>query len=511
MAAETVAVVDAGAGGAHKVSAAEKLKRLPKPSDEEYTAKMEKLTAEIESKNARLLAIKEILDGHFEKKKAGAGSAVTDLRNKRSDLKGRFQAVLGQKAELKVQLEQINKHRDVLRVQAKSAKDKTQYMKPEDIDEKVKKLQHKLEHTSMTLNEEKQVINQIKELEASRKLVHQVSSQLDELSNSSELRESIIERMKAKDAELESIKEQEKALDEAMAAVREKEMAGAPNLPELHAEKKECIEIVKLARQAKSDLFAARKAANDEYYQREREFKKQLYEERKIRNEARNKEYQERQKERKEREEAERGEPYEDELLLCDQLVNFLSGMLPKEAKVEVAEVAVTLAAPGEGMKLLKKKGDDDDLEAMYGLSSKGKGGKKGKKPAEKEAKPSVVNMQFTLDILSAFSKLKVEVPVKNSSLPTTLDAIKVAKEDFLAKRGVEKERRAAAAEASASGKEEEEEEEAAAVGEEGSDEGSAENVKVSLNVNESGSTVEVTLKVPEEADSAANDADAAL
>ena len=187
------------------------------------------------------------------------------------------------KAEIKTQLERINKHRDELRGQSKSTKDKAQYMKQEDIDEKLKKLQHKLEHTSLTLNEEKQVLSQMKDLERSRGLVAQYAEQMEKMSTSNDMRESVIEELKARDNELQEIKDRQKDLQDKLNAIRDKEASNMPNIPELMAERKECQEVIRAAKQAKSTLYHERKAALDAYYQREREVKKQIQEERKAR------------------------------------------------------------------------------------------------------------------------------------------------------------------------------------------------------------------------------------
>lgn len=187
------------------------------------------------------------------------------------------------KNELRDQLERINKHRDELRNQAKATKDKNQYMKQEDIDEKMKKLQHKLEHTSLTLNEEKQVLQQLKDLERMRSSVDQYADAMEKVNNSNGMREGVIEELKGLDEQMNTIKAGIKEMQDKLAALREKENADAPNLNELKEERKECYEVIKAASAAKDKLYRERKAAMDEYYQRERDVRRQLNEERKAR------------------------------------------------------------------------------------------------------------------------------------------------------------------------------------------------------------------------------------
>jgi uncharacterized coiled-coil DUF342 family protein len=191
-----------------------------------------------------------------------------------------FQA---KKNQLRDQLERINKHRDELRSQAKATKDKNQYMKQEDIDEKMAKLQHKLEHTSLTLNEEKQVLQQLKDLERMRATVDQYADAMDKVNNSNGMREGVIDQLKGLDEEMNGSKARLNALQEEMTALREKENADVPNLTELKEERKECYEVIKAASAVKDKLYRERKAAMDEFYQRERDVKRQMNEERKAR------------------------------------------------------------------------------------------------------------------------------------------------------------------------------------------------------------------------------------
>eukprot|EP00951_Prasinocladus_malaysianus_P034097 scaffold342035_cov37-Prasinocladus_malaysianus.AAC.1 len=67
---------------------AEKLKRLPRPDEAEYTAKFDKLNSQINAMNARLGEIKEALDAFHDKRKSGSGEQV-ELRNKLNDEKAR--------------------------------------------------------------------------------------------------------------------------------------------------------------------------------------------------------------------------------------------------------------------------------------------------------------------------------------------------------------------------------------------------------------------------------------
>uniref|UniRef100_A0A061R6X1 Uncharacterized protein n=2 Tax=Tetraselmis sp. GSL018 TaxID=582737 RepID=A0A061R6X1_9CHLO len=487
----------------------EKLKPLPKPDDSEYEKKFELLNSKINSMNARIAEIKEIMDDFHEKRKTG-GSGSVELRNKLNDEKNRFQSLLAKKSEVKQQLDRINKHRDELRNHSKLSKDKTQYLKREEIDDKINKLKHQMEHTSLSLNEEKKILSQLQDLERAKTTLSQYSEQMDKIANSNELREKVVEQLRTFDQELQNCKDQQKELNDAISALRERESANMPNVPELMAERKECYEIIKEAKAAKSKLYHQRKEAMDEYYTRQREIRQQQQLDRQARAVQRKKEYEERERERRAREEAEKGEPFEEEITLCDQMISYLGKLLPKglEAAAEQPEAssASNGFGPDSGLKPLKKKGDDA-LESMFtGLSSgKGKGSKKAKAKAsgrKEDAGPQ--RIQHSIDTIAAFSKLKVELPLTTGSIQHAVESLKAAKEGFQKRRVAEKERRAAAQEASAQGGEDGEAaeglpEDEAAAGTAGDAPAGA--VEVSLLVAEDGETVSVSVKVGEEAE----------
>lgn len=156
-------------------------------------------------------------------------------------------------------------------------------MKQEDIDEKLKKLQYKLEHTSMNLDEEKQILKQMKDLEGARSRVAHYNEQMDKMSDSNEMRENVIQELKNLDNQLQAIKDYQTQLQDQLNEIRAKESSSSPDMFQLNAERKECYEVIKAAKLAKSQVYAERKAAFDEYYQREREVKQQLRVERQAR------------------------------------------------------------------------------------------------------------------------------------------------------------------------------------------------------------------------------------
>ena len=120
------------------------------------------------------------------------------------------------------------------------------------------------------------------------------------------------------------------------------------------------------------------------------------------------------------------------QIVLCDQLVAYLQALKPKEGISPATNdvQAATAAAPEAGMKLVKRKGEDEEMEAMFaglGGKSKGKGARKGKKGDKKDDKePSSARIQHSIETLSSFSKLHVDVPRCIGDISTTVEALKV-------------------------------------------------------------------------------------
>ena len=125
------------------------------------------------------------------------------------------------------------------------------------------------------------------------------------------------------------------------------------------------------------------------------------------------------------------------QIVLCDQMASYLTGFLPKASAAPEAAAASSssaAAAPEAGMKLVKKKGEDEEVDAMFtGLGgkkgAKGKGAKKAAKKAEEKKDTSLAKLPHSIDTLSAFSKLKVEVPVNATNIPTAIEALKVTRD----------------------------------------------------------------------------------
>ena len=86
-------------------------------------------------------------------------------------LKAKKNALIEEKKKLRAQLDQAKNQTDKISKEKKDARSNVKYNSVDEIDAAIKKLQHKQETTSMSLNEEKKIIKEIDALQNSKKFV----------------------------------------------------------------------------------------------------------------------------------------------------------------------------------------------------------------------------------------------------------------------------------------------------------------------------------------------------
>ena len=161
----------------------------------------------------------------------------------------------------------------------------------------------------------------------------------------------------------------------------------------------------------------------DEFKQQKKDWEAWMDEERKVRDaerKARNEEYQ-----RKLEEEELKKVPYEEEMALCDYLVDYLkTTFLSEEGQAGGASDSKSSGASGsfelDGKVLQAYKRDDDEEEwAAAHSKKKGAGGKK------KAKKDTIVHSP---DTLASFSIVELEAPGKVASVEEAIEKLKAKK-----------------------------------------------------------------------------------
>ena len=107
------------------------------------------------------------------------------------------------------------------------------------------------------------------------------------------------------------------------------------------------------------------------------------------------------------------------QIACCDQLLAFLARYAPAAQEATTSAISQSVEAP-EGMKVLKKKGTEEELDSWFGglgASKGGKGrGKKSRSNSSDGSKPKDTKLNFSPEIYQGFSKVKVRA-VQPSSI----------------------------------------------------------------------------------------------
>ncbi|KAL3151875.1 hypothetical protein ABBQ38_012836 [Trebouxia sp. C0009 RCD-2024] len=409
-----------------------RVKMLPKPDDSEVNAQTAKLNDEIQAQKKRIDEIRDIINNKQNGRQGRSGEQQA-LKNRLVELKTQFQGELNMKQQIRAELENATRARDALRAQLREMKGKLEYMTVDKIDDQLRRLEHRMAHSSQSLQEEKKTLEDMKRLKASRSTVAQYNGRFEKLSSDDEGRSAIVQRLQQADTQLNSIKAEEEKLRNQLGEIRSKEAEQKSDIPSLIQEREDCRAVINELYSTVKDIRADFRVKLDEYYERQREFKVQQQEEQRERRARQQQEWEERQAERKARQAEMAGEPFDKEVTLCEQLASYLTKFKPATQSTGAAASSADVVVP-QGMQVLKKK----DVENAYaGLEKKVKG-KKGKgaaRAAEGSGQPEDKKLLHSLDMLGAFATLKVEVPLTTSKVQETLGAIEGRKEYYLKKR----------------------------------------------------------------------------
>ncbi|KAL2621003.1 hypothetical protein R1flu_001208 [Riccia fluitans] len=410
-----------------------RVKRLEKPLKAALDEQVAKVYEEMDGMQARISEIKAIIDNKQQNKYV-MSQEVVDARNQLNELTSSFRCVMDEKRALREELDAADKTRERMRADARSLREKLPYVRVEQIDEEIKKLEYRMMHTSLTLQEEKKLMQQVKDLTKSRDFVKDYNERMELITLDEASRGEIVQKIRDKDELLNGLKGQQEEKRKLLARLRERDAAQAVDIPVLIEEKTNTYENIKALREKVKEMRAEFRAKEDEFYERERQWKEQQAIQRRKDYEKREAERKEREKIRKERELENFVEPYTDEIIICDQLISYLQKHTPAVEEIaSKAPVKAEIVAPkGVGNVLVSKKSrNDEELDGWFsGSSLKGKG-KKFKAPTATKSKEKE-KLSLSLDVLTSFQKVKLSPPTTVGDAPKSVEEVRLKKEEFL-------------------------------------------------------------------------------
>jgi len=405
-------------------------KPVSPPDKAEYEAKTNELNDEV-------TAIKEKME-EVEGKIAEARNSGSDQSSELKEAKEALKALREQREQLQKERSDIMTQQESAKnslkakvAQTKSLRAELKYETPEKYDERIMELEKKQSTTSMSLRDEKNLLKEIEQLKSSKKLVTALAATNSEIQADKQSTQTIGEALKAKIGELDEMRKQFDKQKKVVDSLNEANSSRKAVLPALFREK----DALRKEKQAKIEAIRALRA---DFKQKEieyRDYKRELVrlrkEERKKEEEARQAAIEERR--RKAEEEELKRVPYEEEMELCDYLVNFLTtnyGAASSSAAAANDENAVAnkgVANEFEGMvlggKAAAKEEDYLSLNSQFG-KKKGRGKKKGGlKVAER--------ISLVPETIEIFAVLNLDPPATLSAVQDSVKALKDKKAWF--------------------------------------------------------------------------------
>jgi len=247
-------------------------------------------------------------------------------------------------------------------------------------------------------------MEEIKRLSSNKPMIRQYDEAQESLKGVREHHATLYNQLKAKNADLTATKEEEERCKETLEAAKAKEDAKRADIPSMYKERdgirKEIADHRDAIRKLR-DEFNEKRKEWQLYQKQQKEIKYREWAEQKARRQA---EY-EAQKKAFEEQEAKR-DPWEEEKVICEQLIMFVEKYLPKkEVKAE----------PEEGSKPFRKAQDYEDPYA--GIVKKKSKRKGGSDPAA-VAKPKIVRLSHSPEDFAVWEKLGFTAPSSSDECP---------------------------------------------------------------------------------------------
>jgi len=402
--------------------------KVPKPDQEKRDAKVNDIKAKVD----RLMAERQKIDKQQQSARAGSkpyNDKRKELIGKLKELRGKRGKLIDAAKTLQVSVDAINKKDKERRQKDKAAQQSLKFRSVEEVDEKLRELERKHETTSLSKQEEKDMMKEISTLRQTRRKVEEYLKQKSSSAAGIEDVAAMKEEVKAKYQDADSFKEEIDKLSAELDELMVKNKDASSKAEKLQKKRNEI-------QTELSALFAerdeVREAHNTEwkaYKEYLDKFNKLRDEERKLREEYRKKEIEE--YERRLEEEEMKKKPWEEEIALCDFLTNYLEKIIYKDKKqkqddVEGAGASSSATAAASDAPEIRRSADD-----FQGLQPIGKkstelddflvmGGGKQKKSKSKKKKQNE-RLTHSIDLLGSFSLLGLQAPTKIEDVPASI------------------------------------------------------------------------------------------
>jgi len=407
------------------------LKKVGKPDEAEFQAKVEAVNVEIKALQDEVASIRQKLD-EASSQRTGQQDVLQEARAEMNRLKGERDQVKGELQQIINARNEVRSKLDESIAAGRNMRSELKFTSVGEIDAEIRRLERKQNTTSMNLREEKQLIKEIETLQKSKKMVAKFGEQEATIGSAREATKDFQGRIAEKQAEVKAVQEKlaaQRAVLDSLGSRNEEEKSQVPDLIKKRNDLRKTIDE---KYQSIRNMRAENKKALDEHYNYLREVRRQRSEARRKEQEARRAQEEERRKQLEAEELLK--VPYEEEMTLCDTLVAYLEKLGSPDAPPPPpaqdqgpAPCATHSSMDFDGMVLKAHKRDDDDEQLWGAGGGKKKGKKGGKKKGEKKGKKDQI--VHAIDTLESFALLSLDPPANTAAVSGAIEAVKAKKE----------------------------------------------------------------------------------
>mmetsp|Transcript_39646 Transcript_39646/g.64296 ORF Transcript_39646/g.64296 Transcript_39646/m.64296 type:complete len:514 (+) Transcript_39646:418-1959(+) len=396
------------------------VEKVPKPDSDKKTRMVNEISEKIDrligerEKIAKQQKLASVGNKPFSEKRKALVTKLKDLRAKRKVL-------LDDAEGIKKKVEVLRNKDQEKRKKDKQVRDNLKFDSVEKVDEKIKQLERTHERTTLSKPEEKEIMKQLQQLRKTRReLEEYLKAKAASVATGDNI-PAMRDEMRKKRDEADKFKKEIEVLSKELDVLTGENSESVKKADKLQQKRTE------LQKQINT-LFTEREQIRDKHSAEWKAYKEFLDKVKKQR-ELERKEYEEQV--RKEREEYERRmeeeeakkKPWEEEIALCDFLVNYLKGLtnnnnkVKKEAVVSAPVVAQRKSADNfAGMQAVgKKSNEEEDFLVMGGGKAK-KNNKKNKKKDDR--------LTHSLDLIASFSLLSLTAPARKEDVDACIKAL---------------------------------------------------------------------------------------
>jgi len=408
-----------------KVLTINDLKKVNKPDEVVLKEKVAEEDEKIAALQARLTAIKESLDSR-DNGRGETNSELAAAKAKYNEARAESRRLQQEKRNIYDQISAADELKKQQQDLTQRLRSELSFFSVEEIDRKIKSLEAHQQTSSLSIKEDKKIMEDIKKLAANKPMIKQYDEAQESLKGVREHHNNLYSQLKAKNSELTSFKEEEDKHREEMDGARARDEAKRSDNSGLLKERDS---IRGKVNEHRDEIRRLR----DEFNKQRGEFLKYQKDVREIKNREyakykaeRQKEYEE-EKKRRDEEEAKR-DPWEEEKAICEQLISWVGRYLPKKVEEEKKEDA-PIDVP-KGAKLHRGKGTNDgEEEDPYAGLIKKKSKRKGGKDAAAPEKPKAMKIALGPEDFAIFEKLGFKAPSTTEDCPKLYDELLEKKE----------------------------------------------------------------------------------